>query len=58
MLFLSSLGYRTIAHNLRGYGDTDTPPSVAAYTVFHIVSDLVALLDALCLDRVFLVGHD
>ncbi|KAL6995353.1 hypothetical protein U1Q18_005491 [Sarracenia purpurea var. burkii] len=39
MLSLSSLGYRTVAPNLRGYGDTDVPPSVAAYTVFHIVGD-------------------
>ncbi|KAL6968540.1 hypothetical protein U1Q18_034343 [Sarracenia purpurea var. burkii] len=58
MLSLSSLGYRAVAPDLRGYGDTDAPHSAAAYTVFHIVGDLVALLDALRLDRVFLVGHD
>ncbi|PHT76185.1 hypothetical protein T459_19707 [Capsicum annuum] len=28
------------------------------YTVFHIVGDLVALLDVLELEQVFLVGHD
>ncbi|KAI8522651.1 hypothetical protein RHMOL_Rhmol13G0012900 [Rhododendron molle] len=58
MLSLSSLGYRSIAPDLRGYGDTDAPPSAASYTALHIVGDLVALLDALALDRVFLVGHD
>nr|XP_043635690.1 epoxide hydrolase A-like [Erigeron canadensis] len=58
MLYLSSLGYRTIAPDLRGFGDTDVPLLVAEYTVFHIIGDLVSLLDSLSLDQVFLVGHD
>ncbi|KAL2507627.1 alpha/beta-hydrolase superfamily protein [Forsythia ovata] len=58
MLSLSSRGYRAIAPDLRGYGDTDAPPSAASYTAFHIVGDLIGLLDALGLDRIFLVGHD
>ncbi|GFZ04581.1 alpha/beta-Hydrolases superfamily protein [Actinidia rufa] len=58
MLSLSSRGYRAIAPDLRGYGDTDAPPSAASYSAVHIVGDLVALLDALGLDRIFLVGHD
>lgn len=58
LLNLSSLGYRAIAPDLRGYGGTDCPSSYAAYTVFHVVGDLVGLLDALDLGQVFLVGHD
>ncbi|KAL8252920.1 hypothetical protein R6Q59_036613 [Mikania micrantha] len=58
MLYLSSLGYRTIAPDLRGYGDTDAPASPGEYTVFHIIGDLVALLDALGIQQVFLVAHD
>ncbi|KAL2524839.1 alpha/beta-Hydrolases superfamily protein [Abeliophyllum distichum] len=58
MLYLSSRGYRAIAPDLRGYGDTDVPSSVTDYTSHHIVGDLVALLDALSLEKVFLVGHD
>ncbi|KAL3364955.1 hypothetical protein AABB24_010221 [Solanum stoloniferum] len=58
LISLSSKGYRAIAPDLRGYGDTDSPPSPSSYTVFHIVGDLIALLDALGLDQVFLVGHD
>ncbi|KAG8389508.1 hypothetical protein BUALT_Bualt02G0236700 [Buddleja alternifolia] len=58
MLSLSSRGYRAIAPDLRGYGDSDAPPCASNYTAFHIVGDLVGLLDALGLDRVFLVGHD
>ncbi|KAF5462463.1 hypothetical protein F2P56_018467 [Juglans regia] len=58
LLYLSSHGYRCIAPDLRGYGDTDAPPSHASYTSLHIVGDLVALLDQLGIDQVFLVGHD
>ncbi|KAL3517418.1 hypothetical protein ACH5RR_020007 [Cinchona calisaya] len=58
MLYLASKGYRAIAPDLRGFGDTDAPPNATTYTAFHIVGDLVALLDSLGLDKVFLVGHD
>ncbi|XP_061357483.1 uncharacterized protein LOC133301798 isoform X2 [Gastrolobium bilobum] len=55
---LSSLGYRTVAPDLRGFGDTEAPTSISSYTCFHIVGDLVALLDLLSVEQVFLVGHD
>ena len=58
MLALSSLGYCAIAPDLRGYGETDSPPSPESYSALHIVGDLVGLLDHLGLDQVFLVGHD
>ncbi|CAI0421373.1 unnamed protein product [Linum tenue] len=58
LLSLSSLGYRCIAPDLRGYGDTDCPAPAAQYTSLHIVGDLVGLLDGLGIQRVFLVGHD
>ncbi|CAH9079132.1 unnamed protein product [Cuscuta europaea] len=58
MLFLSAKGYRAIAPDLRGYGDTDAPDSASSYTCLHIIGDLVALLDSLSLEKVFLVGHD
>ncbi|CDP17111.1 unnamed protein product [Coffea canephora] len=58
LLSLSAKGYRALAPDLRGYGDSDAPPSPSNYTALHIVGDLVGLLDSLGLDRVFLVGHD
>ncbi|CAN4093044.1 unnamed protein product [Withania somnifera] len=58
MLYLANKGYRAIAPDLRGYGDTDCPKEISSYTAFHIVGDLVALLDVLNLGQVFLVGHD
>ncbi|KAK8718126.1 hypothetical protein V6N13_045371 [Hibiscus sabdariffa] len=58
LLSLSSLGYRCVAPDLRGYGDTSAPASADSYTVFHIVGDLVGLLDTLGIESVYLVGHD
>ncbi|XP_042475877.1 epoxide hydrolase A-like [Macadamia integrifolia] len=58
MTSLASHGYRAVAPDLRGFGDTDAPPSSSSYTAFHIVGDLVGLIDRLGLDQVFLVAHD
>ncbi|XP_043708880.1 epoxide hydrolase A-like [Telopea speciosissima] len=55
---LASHGYRAVAPDLRGCGDTDSPPSSSSYTVFHIVGDLIALINLLDQDQVFVVGHD
>ncbi|KAK6272550.1 hypothetical protein POUND7_009633 [Theobroma cacao] len=57
---LASLGHRALAPDLRGYGETDAPAPIASYTCFHVVGDLIALLDAVAPDqeKVFVVGHD
>ncbi|TXG71694.1 hypothetical protein EZV62_000273 [Acer yangbiense] len=57
---LSALGYRAVAPDLRGYGDTEAPATAAEYTCLHVVGDLVALLDSVApdQDKVFVVGHD
>ncbi|XP_058084062.1 uncharacterized protein LOC131231776 isoform X2 [Magnolia sinica] len=48
---LAARGYRAVAPDLRGFGDTDAPPSAASYTVYHIVGDLIALIDLLGQDQ-------
>lgn len=58
ILSLASLGYKAMAPDLRGYGDTDSPPSIHSYSTLHIVGDLIALIDLLAVDQVFVVGHD
>ncbi|KAJ9699639.1 hypothetical protein PVL29_005484 [Vitis rotundifolia] len=55
---LASLGYRAVAPDLRGYGDSDAPADVNSYTYFHVVGDLIGVLDAIGADKVFVVGHD
>ncbi|GHO48435.1 alpha/beta fold hydrolase [Ktedonospora formicarum] len=47
--------YRVIAYDLRGRGDSDKPST--GYSVPQHARDLLALLDALQLDRPIIVGH-
>lgn len=42
---LAENGYHVVAPDLRGYGDSDSPLNPNSYTIFHIVGDLVGLLD-------------
>uniref|UniRef100_A0A7N0T529 soluble epoxide hydrolase n=1 Tax=Kalanchoe fedtschenkoi TaxID=63787 RepID=A0A7N0T529_KALFE len=58
MLALSAKGYRAIAPDLRGYGDSANPSSSTEYTSLHVVGDLVALIQSLDVGAVFVVGHD
>ncbi|KAK7264658.1 hypothetical protein RJT34_32268 [Clitoria ternatea] len=57
---LASLGYRCVAPDLRGFGNTDVPASPTAYTSLHVVGDLIELINAIADDeeKVFVVGHD
>ncbi|XP_049936133.1 uncharacterized protein LOC116262697 [Nymphaea colorata] len=58
ILALADSGYHAVAPDLRGYGDTDAPQGVDNYTYFHIVGDLIGLLNALGEEKVFVAGHD
>ncbi len=55
---LARSGYRAIAPDLRGFGDSDKPEPVDQYALPLLVGDVTALLDALELERVDIVGHD
>ncbi len=55
---LAQAGYHVVAPDQRGYGQTDCPESVDAYTILHLVGDMVGLLDALGEEQAILIGHD
>src|SRR5580698_7649757 len=44
---LAATGYRVVAPDMRGYGQTEAPEAIDQYTLYHLVGDLVGLLDAL-----------
>ncbi|MGB3407559.1 MAG: alpha/beta hydrolase [Jannaschia sp.] len=53
--------FTCVLPDLRGYGDSDAPPDDTGHTVYskrRMALDLVAVIDALGLDRIRLVGHD
>lgn len=55
---LAEAGYRAVAPDQRGYGQTDRPEGVEAYTTLNLVGDMVGLLDALGEEEAVIVGHD
>ena len=55
---LAEAGYRVAAPDMRGYGGSSAPAEIAAYTIHHLVGDLVALVGALGAERAAIIGHD
>jgi pimeloyl-ACP methyl ester carboxylesterase len=55
---LSEAGYRVIAPDNRGFGNSDAPHEVEAYALDRLVGDITGLLDALDLEKAVIVGHD
>ena len=55
---LARLGYRAWAPNLRGYGRSSRPTSVADYAMPHLLADVAGLIDAAGARAAMLVGHD
>jgi pimeloyl-ACP methyl ester carboxylesterase len=55
---LATAGFRAVAPDMRGYGGTDRPEAIDQYTLFHLVGDIVGLLDALGAEQAVIAGHD
>lgn len=55
---LAAAGYRAVAPDMRGYGGTDCPAGEEEYTLWHLVGDLVGILDALQVGQAVVVGND
>ncbi len=55
---IADAGFRVVAPDLRGFGGTDAPQEIEAYTLFHAVGDMVGLVHALGEKQAIIVGHD
>jgi pimeloyl-ACP methyl ester carboxylesterase len=55
---LVAAGFRTIAFDLRGFGDSSRPTPVDAYVAERMVADVIGVLDHLAIERAHIVGHD
>ena len=55
---LADAGFRALAPDLRGYGESDKPTEVEAYGLFTLVDDVIGLLDTAGFAQAALIGHD
>jgi len=55
---LAEAGYHVVAPDQRGYGQTDCPDAIDAYTLLHLTGDIVGLVQALGAERAVIIGHD
>src|SRR3984957_10980123 len=55
---LAKAGFRAVALDLRGYGQSDRPEEVENYTILDDIGDIVGLVDALGAKQAVIAGHD
>jgi pimeloyl-ACP methyl ester carboxylesterase len=55
---LAEAGFHAVAPDQRGYGQTDRPEAIEAYSMFHLVGDVIGLLNGLGEQSAVIVGHD
>jgi pimeloyl-ACP methyl ester carboxylesterase len=55
---LAGAGFRTIAPDLRGFGDSDRPEGADQYNILFLAGDVQGIFDSLGVERAHVVGHD
>jgi pimeloyl-ACP methyl ester carboxylesterase len=55
---LADAGFKVIVPDLRGFGRSDKPADVEAYSIPFLAGDVLAVLDAAGAERAHVVGHD
>jgi pimeloyl-ACP methyl ester carboxylesterase len=55
---LAEAGFRAVAPDLRGYGQTEQPQALESYDIFQLTGDIVGLVGSLGEPSAVIVGHD
>jgi pimeloyl-ACP methyl ester carboxylesterase len=55
---LTGVGWRVLAPDMRGYGESSAPEEVEAYDIVSLCADMAGLLDAVGASDAVFVGHD
>src|SRR5204863_6993305 len=55
---LAQAGFHAVAPDMRGYGQTEAPEAIEAYTLLHLVGDMVGVVRALGASQAVIAGHD
>ncbi|KAM4559632.1 bifunctional epoxide hydrolase 2 [Odontesthes bonariensis] len=55
---LAAAGFRVLALDMKGYGESTAPPDIEEYSQEQLCKDLMTFLDKMGIPQVTLVGHD
>ncbi|KAA8579457.1 hypothetical protein FQN60_006550, partial [Etheostoma spectabile] len=55
---VAAAGFRVLALDMKGYGESTAPPDVEEYSQEQLCKDLITFMDKMSLPQVTLVGHD
>ncbi len=58
ILAIADAGYRAVAYDVRGYGESECPYPIEAYTIKQLAADVAGIVDALGHDKTVLFEHD
>jgi pimeloyl-ACP methyl ester carboxylesterase len=55
---IANAGYRVVVPDVRGYGGSDKPNPVQAYSMQSNMNDIIGIIDACGEEKAILIGHD
>ncbi|XP_069340932.1 bifunctional epoxide hydrolase 2 isoform X3 [Eulemur rufifrons] len=55
---LAQAGYRVLAVDMKGYGESSAPPEIEEYCMEELCKEMVTFLDKLGLSQAVFIGHD
>ena len=55
---IAAEGYKAVAFDVRGYGESDKPHPIEEYTMLNMVADVVGIVKALGYEKAITIGHD
>ncbi|MFN3236462.1 MAG: alpha/beta fold hydrolase [Pseudomonadales bacterium] len=55
---IAGAGFKCVAPDMRGYGESDAPDNIGDYNQVEVVKDIVGLVQALGYETAIVIGHD
>ena len=55
---VADAGFKAVAYDVRGYGESDKPHEIEAYSMRNMTNDVIGIIDALDYDTAITIGHD